>query len=479
MKKAELLLLAVILIIAFALRLYKIDRPLADWHSWRQADTAAVARNFIKDGFNPFIPRFDDMSTQANGIDNPNRYRFVEFPIYNSLVAAVWSVFGINVTSARLVTAVITLGSTALLYLLVRYYSGVKTAILAAFFFATIPYNVFYSTTILPGPLMVFGILGLYWSFTKWLQNDKKLTWFAASVLFANLAILSWPIALFFTLPLLYLAYEKYGAQLYTRASLIIFGIASVVPFLAWRLWMTQFPEGIPNWQFLLNEGDIRFKGAFFRWLIAERMGKLILTSTGFTLFVIGLVRSSEYKEKLFYLSWLGSTVIYFVVFASGNVRHDYYQVPFVPIAAIFIAKGVRTLFSLPTNYFHKFLGPVVAIVLVILMYAFGFFEIRGFYWINKPQIVAAGQAADMILPKDAIVVAPYNGDAAFLYQTNRRGYPIVDRPLEVMIDIGAKYLVSVDVGDAGVQNLVRNCQPIQTSSDYVIVEMFRECIGR
>lgn len=479
MKKAELLILAVILIIAFALRLYKIDRPLADWHSWRQADTAAVARNFIKDGFNPLIPRFDDMSTQANGIDNPNRYRFVEFPIYNSLVAAVWSVFGINVTSARLVTAVITLGSTALLYLLVRYYSGVKTAILTAFIFTTIPYNVFYSTTILPGPLMVFGILGLYWSFTKWLQNDKKLTWFAASVLFANLAILSWPIALFFILPLLYLAYEKYGAQLYTRARLIIFGIASVVPFLAWRLWMTQFPEGIPNWQFLLNEGDIRFKGAFFRWLIAERMGKLILTSTGFTLFVIGLVRSSEYKEKLFYLSWLGSTVIYFVVFASGNVRHDYYQVPFVPIAAIFIAKGVRTLFSLPTNYFHKFLGPAVAIALVVLMYAFGAFEVRGFYWINKPQIVSAGQAVDMILPKDAIIIAPYNGDAAFLYQTNRYGYPIVDRPLEVLIDNGAKYLVSVDVGDPGIQNLVRNCQPIQTSHDFVIVEMFRECIGR
>ncbi|MBI3443618.1 glycosyltransferase family 39 protein [Candidatus Woesebacteria bacterium] len=479
MKRFEIFLLAAILIVALVVRLYEIKRPLADWHSWRQADTAAVARNFIKDGYNPFIPRYDDMSSQANGLDNPNRYRFVEFPIYNSLVAALWSVLGISVTSARLVTVAITLGSTALLYLLTKHFSGTKTAFLAAFFFATIPYNVFYSSTILPGPLMVFAVLGMYYTFTRWLASTRNWSWPVASVLFANLAILSWPIALFFTIPLLYLAWEKYGTSLYRRSDLIVFAILSLLPFLAWRLWMTRFPEGIPNWQFLLNEGGIRFKGAFFRWLITERIAGLILASTGFVLFIIGLTRKSEYREKLFYLSWLLAVALYFTVMASGNIRHDYYQVPFVPIAAIYMAKGVRFLTNLPRAHFNKVIGLPLALFLIVLMYAFGFYQVRGFYWTNKPQIVKAGQAADMILPKDAIVIAPYNGDAAFLYQTNRRGYPIVDRPLEVMIESGAKYLVSVDVGDPGIQNLVRNCSPIQTSSDYVIIEMFIECIGK
>ena len=479
MKRFEIFLLALVLVVAVAVRLYEIKRPLADWHSWRQADTAAVARNFIKEGYNPFIPRYDDMSSQANGLDNPNRYRFVEFPIYNSLVAAVWSIFGISVTSARLVTVAITLGSTVLLYLLVKHFSGIKTAILSAFFFATIPYNVFYSSTVLPGPLMVFALLGMYYTFAKWLENTRNWSWGISSLLFANLAILSWPIALIFTVPLLYLAYEKYGVSLYQKPHLIIFAITSVVPFLAWRLWMARFPEGIPNWQFLINEGGIRFKGAFFRWLISERIAGLILTPTGFVLFIIGLVRKSEYRENLFYLSWISSVVIYFVVFASGNIRHDYYQVPFVPIAAIYVAKGARFLTALPSVYFQKFIGPVLALVLIVLMYAFGFYEVRGLYWINKPQIVQAGEAADMILPKDATVIAPYSGDAAFLYQTNRHGYPIVDRPLEVMIESGTKYLVSIDVGDPGIQNLVRNCSPIQISPDYVIVELFRECIGR
>ena len=197
MRKVEIFLLFIILFGGLVLRLYKIDRPVADWHSWRQADTAAVSRNFIKEGFNPFVPKYDDMSKQANGLDNPQRYRFVEFPILNTIIAGVWSITGVNETYARLVTVFISLGSAVFLYFLVKDLSGKTIAFISTFFFLTIPYNVFYSSSILPGPLMVFGILGLYLCFIKWLK-DENWIWMTASIFFTNLAILSWPIALFF-----------------------------------------------------------------------------------------------------------------------------------------------------------------------------------------------------------------------------------------------------------------------------------------
>lgn len=477
MKKFELLAISAILILAFAVRLYKINRPIADWHSWRQADTAAVSRNFIKEGFNPLIPKFDDMSSQANALDNPNRYRFVEFPIYNALIAGVWSITGVNETYARLTTVVITVVSTLLLYLIVKIFSGMIVGLLAAFFFAIIPYNIFYSSAILPGPFMVFGILGTYFAFTSYLKNEKNLWWFLASIIFANLAILSWPIALFFMLPVVYLGYDKYGLSGFKKIHLWIFAFLAISPFIAWRLWMRQFPEGIPSWQFLINEGNIRFKGAFFRWLIAERIGKLILTVSGTFLLFLGIIKKPE-KEKLFYYVWLASCAIYFVVFASGNVRHDYYQVPFIPIAAIFMAIGTKTLFNLPQG-FNRLIGPLVALASMVLMLAFGGYEVRGYWWINRPQIVTAGKAVDRLLPKDAAVIAPYNGDAAFLYQTNRHGYPIVDRSLEKFIEEGSKYLVSVDVNDSGIKNLAAHCKVIEQTGDYVIIEMFAECIGK
>ncbi len=478
MKKLEITLVVLLILGALFVRLYKIGRPIADWHSWRQADTAAVARNFVKDGYTPLIPRFDDMSAQANGIPNPQRYRFVEFPIYNSLIAAVWSFTGVNDLYARLTTVALSLGSLLFLYLLVRKYSGRRVAFLTGFFFAFIPYNIFYSSVILPAPFMVFCLLLFYWSFDRWLEKSRGWHFYILAALAASSAVLSWPIALIFTLPAVYLAFKKFGISAFKNLYLWILALAVLLPFGLWRLWISQYPEGIPNWKFLLNEGDIRFKGSFFRWIFQARLGQLILTVGGVPLFVLGLIKKPG-KEGWLYLSMLASCLIYLTIFASGNIRHDYYQIPLIPTLAIFMALGTNLLISLPKDHFNRYIGPVIAVVCILFIFAFGYFEIRGYYWINKPEIVTAGKAVDRLLPPDATVIAPYNGDAAFLYQTNRHGYPIVDRSLESLIEQGTKYLVSIDVNDAGIDNLARNCKVIEKTEKYVIVEMFIACIGQ
>ena len=77
-----------IAVLTFAVRMYRISEPIADWHSWRQADTAAVARNFIRFGIDPLHPRFDDLSNIPSGKDNPKGWRMLEFPLYQ-LVATI------------------------------------------------------------------------------------------------------------------------------------------------------------------------------------------------------------------------------------------------------------------------------------------------------------------------------------------------------------------------------------------------------
>jgi hypothetical protein len=37
----------------FAARATTLRTPIFDHHSWRQADTAAIARNFVRERFNP------------------------------------------------------------------------------------------------------------------------------------------------------------------------------------------------------------------------------------------------------------------------------------------------------------------------------------------------------------------------------------------------------------------------------------------
>ncbi len=77
--KREIVILLLILMGGLVVRLYKFNAPVADWHSWRQVDTSAVSRNFVKDGFDILHPKFDDLSNvQTSGkYDNPQGFRFV------------------------------------------------------------------------------------------------------------------------------------------------------------------------------------------------------------------------------------------------------------------------------------------------------------------------------------------------------------------------------------------------------------------
>ena len=46
-------------------------------------------------------------------------------------------------------------------------------------------------------------------------------------------------------------------------------------------------------------------------------------------------------KEGWFAHIWLLGGLAYLVVFAAGNVQHDYYQILLVPIISLLVAKGL------------------------------------------------------------------------------------------------------------------------------------------
>ena len=172
MKKIILLL---IVCLALFLRLYRFDYPLADWHSWRQADTAAVSRNFIKNGVDLLHPKFDDLSNVASGLENPQGHRFVEFPAYNFLHAKAyqaWPAFSL-VAWGRVLSAAFSVLSVLFLFLICYHFLGEKAAFLAALFYAVNPFAVYYGRVILPEPMMVVSGLGMIWFFILW--NEKKL----------------------------------------------------------------------------------------------------------------------------------------------------------------------------------------------------------------------------------------------------------------------------------------------------------------
>lgn len=473
----SLLSLGLIVVLAFFLRLYRIDSPLADWHSWRQADTASVSRTFVNEGFDLLHPRYHDLSNIPSGMENPQGFRFVEFPIYNFIHAGLAKTFPQIplIVWGRLVSIFSSLVSIVFLFLLAHKYFGSRIALFSALFYAILPYSIYYSRVILPEPLMVATSLATLYFFDKWQERVNKgyrgeFSGVLAAV-FAAASFLLKPYSLVLALPMFYLVWQRFGLRFIYQAKLWLFAGLALAPLIAWRIWAQQFPEGIPAYGWLFNKDNIRFKGAFFRWIFAERLGKLILGYWGLVPLGFGLVRRLEKREGWLFFSWLVAILIFVTVLAGGNVTHDYYQIITIPIVAIFLAKGADYLLSLGNPGFQRLTCYLLLVTSILFMLAFSWFEVRGFYQINHPEIVEAGQAADRLLPAEAKVIAPYNGDTAFLYQTNRPGWPALTTSINQMIELGATHYVSTQFDETTLQ-LIKEYNVIQKTEDFVIVEL-------
>jgi hypothetical protein len=457
----EAFLLVGILLIGLFLRLYKISNPVADWHSWRQADTAAVSRNYLKNGIDLFHPKFDDISNVPSGLENPEGYRFVEFPLGNALHASIVKlvpIFNFEVWG-RLLSVFYSIMSLLVLFLLVDIYVSRSAALLSTFVLAVMPFNIFYSRVILPEPLIIMMSLITLYTSSLYLKKPSKLHAIFTIASLAILLLLKAYMAIFI-IPLALMTLGK--KENFKKIAWLL--IIAFIPFALWFMWARQFPEGIPHFKWAFNGDHIRFRPAFFYWIFGVRFGTLILGVWGIGLFLQGLLEIFE-KKMMFIIYWLLAILLYVTLLATGNVRHDYYQAIASPVFAVVVAIGFLSLWkkSIPSK--------ILAIFSLFLMLLVGAQNIKGYYQINNPSIVSAGKRADEILPKDALVIAAYNGDTAFLYHVNRKGWPYVTHPINELIEKGASYYISVNL-DTQTKEFVEKFNTVIQTNEFIILDL-------
>ncbi len=480
-KKFEYILLSLIILSGFAVRLYKIGNPVADWHSWRQADTASVTRIYTQKGINLLLPRFYDISSIQSRIFNPEGYRMVEFPIYNAVGAVAY--MGVGRVSLEIWSRLITIFTASVtaffLYLIGKRYLGKWGGILSAFFYLLIPFNIYFTRVILPDPMGVtFGIIGL-WLFIKFFDTDNNIYLYTSACLFALMLLIK-PYLGFYFVPVGYLAIEKFGFRQLFKKPLFLrfltFSLISFVPFIAWRIWESRFPEGIPLFWWAFNGSGIRFRPAYWNWIFGERLGHLILGSLGLVPFTFGVFNPGVREKGGDFIRWfLIGALFYVVVVASANVMHDYYQILTIPVIALTLAAGSVYLWQ--QTVFNVKLVRLALLFSIGVMLITGWYQVRGNYVINHWEIIEAGQVVDRLLPKDAIVIAPYNGDTAFLYQTKRYGWPVVDNSIDNIIKEGAGYYVTVDLNSTDTLNFQKRFAAIVRTDKYLILDLHKEII--
>lgn len=479
--------IVIILVLAFVVRLYEFSAPVGDWHSWRQADTSAVSRNFVTHGYDLLHPRFDDLSNVPSKLDNPEGYRFVEFPLYNALQAGLSDSIGMLTLEqwGRMVSIIASLISTYILYRLLRRHVSEEAGLLTAFFYAFFPFTIYYGRTILPDTSMVASSLAGVYFFDLWIEKKCKMKripfknsvfsraslFFLLSLLSTTLAFLLKPYALFFTLPMIYLAWKAFGRRLLLQRELWVYLILSVTPLLLWRQWMMQYPEGIPANAWLLNGNGIRFRPAFFRWMGYERLVKLISGYGGVLFLFLGAYQIFREKSRGLFLAFFVSCLLYVCIFASGNVQHDYYQILIMPTIAIFYGLGAYSLL----HFFSKrreYIGILLVASITFVSFFFSWKIIKDYFNINNPDMIQAGKMVDKLTPKNARVIALYEGDTSFLYQTKRKGWANMQNPLPTMIEKGADYLVMLHPSAEDIRFYSQEYPIVASSSAYILVAL-------
>jgi len=204
----------VILPLAFITRLFHITYPVTGWHSWRQSDTASIARNFFESGHNILFPQINWGASGTGFVES-------EFQIYTFAVSLLYEIFGADDMIGRLLSVCFSVLTVLGIYLLVKKIMDERTAAWSAFIYAILPLNIFYGRAFMPDAFMLMCTVYAIYFFSEWLDKNKG-AYFVLAWLFASTAILLKLPTLYIGLPLLYLAYNKYGLTLFRKVTLYI-----------------------------------------------------------------------------------------------------------------------------------------------------------------------------------------------------------------------------------------------------------------
>ncbi len=135
--------------IGLFLRLIHVQVPLLGVHSWRQADTAAMARHFTIGGTPIWLPQIDWSGASPGYVES-------EFPLFPYLTSQFYSLFGIHEWIGRCLSAIF---SVLTIFILIRIGEQLLDPISGwwgGLFFAIMPLSVYYGRTFQAESLMMF-----------------------------------------------------------------------------------------------------------------------------------------------------------------------------------------------------------------------------------------------------------------------------------------------------------------------------------
>ncbi|HEV3243927.1 MAG TPA: glycosyltransferase family 39 protein [Chthoniobacterales bacterium] len=508
--------LAIIMsILAVVVRLICINQPYIDNWSWRQSDVAAIARNYFQVGFHFAHPQIDWAG------DTPG-YVGTEFPILPFVAAICYKIFGVHEWVGRIQAVILFAVSLLFFFLLVRKIFGEIAAVWALLFYSFAPLGIMAGRCFMPDmPSLALSIIGLYF-FQRWIDEAGLATgrvrpiggpdWstrstrlrhsyggqasFFASALCIALSILIKLPSAIIGAPLACLAIERFRipplrlGAVFQRFDLWFFAVIALLPAALWYRHAYQIALQFYPHHFF-GAGGVKIMSAAWYLKIAKEIVTSTLTPFLLVLGGVGAIttRSTSYA-RLFHW-WLATMILFIVIVGYGN-RHQWYQLPLIPIGAVFAGAACAFISSKISSRTVK----IAFSILLAASFSFSaFVYARDFYRPSAAPLRDAGLKLKATTPTSALVAASDNGDPTVLYYAERKGWHFLEKngiydgeprdSAQAIVDLeelrkhGASYLVFTsntswwpDYYEQLGQYVQRTATPMDETSEFKIYKL-------
>jgi 4-amino-4-deoxy-L-arabinose transferase-like glycosyltransferase len=351
--------LALILLLGLALRLLYVGAPYVDAHAWRQLDTAAMARNFYETSFVPFDPQVDWGGRRG--------YLEAEFPLVPAIIALLYFVTGVRDVVGRAVIIAFSLGLIWAVHRLARALDGrASAAAAAAFLVAVSPAMVFFGRIVIPDTPMVFFMTLALAGFVEFARTDSR-RWLWLGTASLTLACLVKLPAVFVGPAILAALLQARGVKTLRDPRVWIAGAIPLALTAAWywhahvvfeRTGLTMGILGVQakTYPAIVSPGP--WPAMYSKWstgaLLSDpdfyqrmlmRFYHFLLMPAGLVCAVLGAAIWRGWG-RLTLAVWLAASLVFFFIAGEVERVHEYYQLPFVAIGAVYFGAIAWPLFD-------------------------------------------------------------------------------------------------------------------------------------
>ncbi len=484
--------------LALTLRCYGLTAPLLDYHSWRQADTASIARNYAANGYRLPYPQVDWGGRTPGYVES-------EFPLYTYGLALLYGIFGTHDWLGRLLTALYGAAAVVALYGLARsvgkggmgeapiekpthfpndlgmLHRG-RAAIYAGATLALMPFPLYFGRTVMPDTLMLLTAILAIWTFRRWTERPSTGRLAVALLCGALAPLAKTPNLVIVAVPLAYLLWRR-RAVWRARMPLLLYGASFALPSLLW-MWHARTLASDPRLSFGIGEKlfDLRLLAdpQFYR-LLAVWSIEHVITLAGLPFFILGLTPSARQRQHGIWKregvedpssilhppssmppqesdvawlphAWLLGVVLFLGAGAAGVVGQDYYILPLAGPAAWLVGAGLdraqrlveRRTAGARVSWLVPALG-LAALAALSLWRIAPLYQTADFYQ-------TLGRRLDLALPPGARVGVVAPAVSEILYYGERKGWRL--DPIVVSVpgglaslppDHGVRYVLVAD----------------------------------